>query len=210
MMSLKVDCSDIGGKRHDSTTSRPPSRKWDKYSSDMKLRYSERLSVELSESPSLLTNCHVTHCENLNCKCAIQLEYNSLVNQLVSADKVLPRHKPGVQKSWWTEELTALKALCVDAHRLWLIEGKPRSGATNHERLRVRALYRKALRSAQRTPKQSSWDHLHEGLASKDTDQFWKEWKRTYRKNKSHLQWTLVKRGYLGVIQNPFYHNLPT
>ena len=115
MMSLKVDCSDIGGKRHESTTSHPPSLKWDKCSPDMKLRYSERLSVELSESPSLLTNCHVTHCEN-NCKCSIQLEYDSLVNQLVSADKVLPRHKPGVQKSWWTEELTALKALCVDAY----------------------------------------------------------------------------------------------
>ena len=57
----------------------------------------------------------------------------------------------------------------------------------NHERLCVRALYRNAIRRIRRSPQQASWDRLHENLATKDTDHFWKEWKKTYRKNKSHL-----------------------
>ena len=186
-MSLTVDCSEQYANQQNKTDSRPPSLKWDKCSPDLKLQYSQRLAQSLSESQSLLTKCHVIHCSNVNCKCSIQLEYNNLVTQLVTADKVLPRHKPGIQKSWWSEELSALKALCVDAHRLWVNEGKPRSGPSNHERLRVRALYRHAIRKFQRNPKQSSWDRLHENLASKDTDQFWKEWRKTYRKDKSHL-----------------------
>ena len=55
------------------------------------------------------------------------------------------------------------------------------------ERVRVRAAYKRAIRAAQRAPKQASWDRLHSSLAEKDTSSFWQSWKGLYNKNKSHL-----------------------
>ena len=118
---------------------------------------------------------------------SIQNEYDNLVSLLTLADKVLPRHKPGVQKHWWSDELTELRNKSIEIHRLWQLEGKPRSGPTNTERIRVRAAYRKAIKFAQRKPKQSSWNKLHNSFLTKDTTNFWKSWKQQYSKNQSHL-----------------------
>ena len=130
----------------------------------------------------------------------VPAEFDSITHQLTNADKILPRHKPGVQKNWWTEELTALKAQCIEIHRLWQAAGKPQSGATYNEKIRVRVVYRKAIQNAQRQPKQSCWNRLHETLASKSTDSFWKEWKKLYVANKSHLHPVVNGKGSMNWI----------
>ena len=135
---------------------------------------------------------------------SIQAEYDNLVCQLQLSDKRLPRHKPGVQKSWWTDELTALKEQNIDIHRLWLKEGKPGSGPTNTERIRVRAAYRKELKSSQNSPKQSCWNRLHEAFTNKNTDQFWKSWKKQYNVNGSHLHPVVNGLSSEGDIANSF------
>ena len=164
-----------------------PSLKWEKCSEEQKLKYNRNLATLLSNNPSKLPNCSNPHCRDDRCYAQIQAEYDSLINLVTQADRVLPRHKPGVQKSWWTEELTALRDQSIDIYRLWEAEGKPRSGDTNRERLRIKATYRKAVKSAQRAPKQSCWNRLHGAMASKNTTEFWKSWKYMYNKNKSHL-----------------------
>ena len=72
-------------------------------------------------------------------------------------------------------------------YNVWISQGRPRQGAIYDERLRVRAAYKHAIRSAQRAPKQQTWDKLHSTLAENDTDSFWKSWKRIYSKNNCHL-----------------------
>ena len=104
---------------------------------------------------------------------------------ITEADKILPRHKSGVQKHWWTEELTALRNQSIEIHRIWQNEGKPHSGPTNTERLRVRAAYRNAIRTNQRRPVQAGWNRLHSSFVSKNTTDFWKSWRQVYNKNKS-------------------------
>ena len=99
----------------------------------------------------------------------------------------LPRHKPGVEKGWWTPQLTELHQQSIDIHRLWIAEGQPHHGSTHREKIRVRAAYKRALKSAQRAPKQTSWNQLHGAMASNDTDTFWKSWRSLYAKNKSHV-----------------------
>ena len=106
---------------------------------------------------------------------------------MTEADKLLPRHKPGVQKHWWTDDLTHLRDKSMEIHRLWKSQGKPRSGAINDERLKARAAYRQATKTAQRKPKQSCWNKLHSTFASKDTTSFCKSWKRMYNQDKSDL-----------------------
>ena len=134
--------------------------------------YTQQLHQRLLDSPSLLTHCCSSHCKADSCHSSIQAEYDNIARQLKTADKALPRHKPGLQKNWWSEELTALKNQNIEIYRLWHLEGKPHSGATNDERLRVRAAYRRALKTARKAPNQSSWNRLHEAFTAKNTDQF--------------------------------------
>ena len=164
-----------------------PSLKWEKCSEEQKLAYAKRLRELLEHSPAVLTPCNVAHCQNVECIASIQNEYDELISLITKADSILPRHKPGVQKHWWTEELTLLKSKNIDIHRLWQREGKPHSGVTNAERLRVKAAYRQALKAAQRAPKQACWNKLHGTFASKSTNEFWKSWRQLYNKAKSDL-----------------------
>ena len=95
--------------------------------------------------------------------------------------------KPGIEKHWWTSEVDDLKKKSIEITSLWKQEGRPHNGSTNDERLRVRLAYRRAIKVAQSAPNQQCWNKLHEQLAQKDTDGFWKSWKRLHNTNKSHL-----------------------
>ena len=164
-----------------------PSLKWEKCSEQDKTAYANRLSMLLPHHPSIVTSCNVAHCKKDECISSLQAEYDLITQIIGEADKVLPRHKPGVQKHWWSDELSLLRNRSIDIHRLWQSEGKPRSGATNDERLRVRAAYKRAIKFAKTNPKQVCWDRMHSSFASKNTADFWKSWKRQYSKNKSDL-----------------------
>ena len=149
---------------------------------------SQTTASSSTESPPTKapSKCHC-HCDKAKCRTAIQAEYDDLLHCLKTADAALPRHKPGVEKSWWTPQLTELKEKSIAIHQLWVVEGKPHQGPTNVERLRVKADYKRALKSAQRAPKQASWNRLHDAMASNDTNTFWRSWKTLYSKNDSDL-----------------------
>ena len=164
-----------------------PSLKWEKCTQEQKTNYSNRLAELLHRSHSVIKRCNIAHCQRGDCIASLQMEYDNLTQIINVADKVLPRHKPGVEKHWWTSELTALRNQCMEIHRLWLLEEKPRSGPTNDERCRVRAAYKRAIRHAQKKPKQDSWNRLHNTLSSKSTTEFWKSWRKLYCKNQSDL-----------------------
>jgi hypothetical protein len=126
--------------------------------------------------------CSHSHCREPACHSSIQTEYDNLSNCLLLADKVLPRIKPGAAKSWWTSELTRLQQQSIEIHNLWKTHGKPRSGPVAQERLTIRAAYRRAIKAAQRAPKQDQWDKLHDAMTQADTNSFWKSWKKLYNK----------------------------
>ena len=167
--------------------SKPPSLKWEKCTAEQTSEYSNRLAFLLAQNPSMITLCDKAHCKDHGCINSIQQEYDNITNFITEADKVLPRHKPGVKKHWWSEELTLLRNQSIEIHRMWQNEGKPHSGPTNNTRLRVRAAYRKAIRNAQRRPTQAGWNRLHGSFVSKNTTDFWRSWKQIYSKNKSDL-----------------------
>ena len=75
----------------------------------------------------------------------------------------------------------------MDIQRVWIAEGKPHQGPTHREKLRLRAVYKKTLKEAQRAPKQEAWSRLHSAMTTNDTDKFWKSWRTLYSKNKTHL-----------------------
>ena len=164
--------------------------KWEKISVDAKTRFTYRVHDFVNSRPSsdLLSHCRkACRCDDSACQQAIQEEYDFLTQCVKDADSFLPRHKPGVEKDWWTADLTDLRRQSMEAQTLWVNQGRPRQGPAHEERLRVRALYKRAIRAAQRAPKQKAWDRLHSDLSQKDTNSFWKSWKTIYNKNKSHL-----------------------
>ena len=176
-----------GNTQCQSNSVKSPSLKWEKCNEEQKDAYTAVLNYSIMQNPCQLSDCHIYHCDNVHCRAAIQQEYDNLVTTMKNADQVLPRHKPGVAKSWWTEEVEDLKQKSIEITALWKQEGRPHNGSTNDERLRVRAAYRRAIKVACAAPNQKCWDKLHEQLIQKDTDNFWKSWKKLHNSNKSHL-----------------------
>ena len=150
--------------------------------------YHEHLRAAVSSGESSLASlpCHGRcHCSDGNCKIQLQQEYDSLFHALKFADSFLPRHQQtGRENDWWTEELSDIKRQSIAIQNLWIAEGRPSQGPTSLERRRVRAAYKRAIRNAQRAPKQESWDRIHTALESCDTNQFWHSWKTLHCKNK--------------------------
>ena len=173
---------------HDGNNVSRPTLKWEKISDSQKTEYTRRLGISTNSRKAPSFNCEsVCRCRSDQCKNEIQREYDFLMQSLKDADSFLPRHKPGIEKDWWTEQLTDLRNKSIEVHSLWKEQGRPRQGAINAERLQIHACYKRAIRVAQRMPKQQIWDRLHSNLASDDTNNFWKSWRRLYSKNNSHL-----------------------
>ena len=165
-----------------------PSLRWSKLNDDLKSNYTSRLDLLARTVPvsikSCLTKCI---CDSSQCQTMLQSEYDKLIACLREADSFLPRDKPGIEKDWWTDELSSLKSDSKDIHNAWINAGRPGSGPIHQERLRVRALYKKAIRTAQRAPKQAAWNRMHTAMADKNTNEFWKSWRSVYNRNKSDL-----------------------
>ena len=164
--------------------------KWDKLSTSHLDTYTSKLHnlVDSLPAPEVSLNCNATcFCANKSCLESAQREYDNLLQCLQTADSTLPRQKPGIRKDWWNEDLDNLKKESIDIHNSWKNAGRPRQGPLHEERLRVRAAYKLALKTAQRAPKQALWDRLHMDMAENDTNSFWKTWRRLYNKNKSDL-----------------------
>ena len=164
--------------------------KWDKLTNEQLDNFTTRIqsAVEALPPPPVAIECaNQCRCRNSNCLKSLQQEYDALISCLHKADSSLPRYKPGKEKDWWTEGLSELKNKSIEIHALWIREGRPHQGPIHVEHLRARAEYKRALRAAQRAPKQKAWDRLHTALTFTDTNSFWKSWRRLYNKNKSHL-----------------------
>ena len=147
----------------------------------------EKLLLRRS-TPLVVSACRRScGCVNDICRSDIQNEYDEIRLCLLSASKHLPKHSAGIEKDWWSPELTRLRDQSIAIQELWVNEGKPRSGSTFQERLRVRAGYKQSIRQAKKAPKQAAWNRLHSGMVSQDTDQFWKWWRSVYSKNKSQF-----------------------
>ena len=56
------------------------------------------------------------------------------LSRVVEASKILPSRdsRNGIEKDWWTPELTQLKNKSIEIHALWVQEGRPRQGQTFH------------------------------------------------------------------------------
>ena len=165
-----------------------PKLKWEKLNRDVLQGYSDHLNHNVTSSmrpPNV--SCQSVHCNDSSCVLQLQEDYDCLIRCIKSADEVLPRHNPGVEKNWWSQNLSELKRKSVEIHKLWASQGRPARGPIHLERVRVRVAYRAAIKAAQRAPKQKAWNKIHSAMEHSETNNFWSSWKSLYNENKNNF-----------------------
>ena len=83
---------------------------------------------------------------------------------------------PVTVKHYWDDELNDLKRRSLEANKLWIYCGRPRSGTVYHERRLAKYNYKKAIRNKQRESDACISNELNDCLLNRDTDTFWKTW----------------------------------
>ena len=125
-----------------------PVLKWDKVNDAQKNSFTQKLAflTDSNPPPDALIRCQPQcQCRESACHTALQAEYDCLIQCMKKADAKLPRHRPGLEKGWWTRGLTDLKNKSTDIHALWLSQGRPRHGPVQKSVLRSERLINEPL-----------------------------------------------------------------
>jgi hypothetical protein len=83
-------------------------------------------------------------------------------------------------KFWWNEEMRDLKHAAVVANRKWIALGRPKQGPIFEDRQKTRRLYRLRIKVNKKEKNIVYTNDLHDALVRKDSNRFWKAWKRNF------------------------------
>ena len=162
----------------------PRSINWHKVTGEIKEQYESLMSAGLDSIRIPFDRLlHGNSC----CDCidhiaSVEAYYNDIVSAINSAERCLPRRKPGVSKSFWNDELTELKSASVDAFILWSDSGKPYSGPIYELKRSTNSRFKLALRKAKHTFDQERCDTIHSDLINNNPNSFWKSWQKLHGK----------------------------
>jgi hypothetical protein len=121
-------------------------------------------------------NC-IFPCNHSEHKCSLSLLCNSLALLLKEAAVCCVDIKPsGFKKPYWSSELSYLKRLSVEAHSLWVAQGRPRSGLSNDNRLLCKARYKHVIRAARCNFEHKLSNKLTSRLLEGNSKSFWSLW----------------------------------
>jgi len=65
-----------------------------------------------------------------------------------SAGVAVPRCKAGFFKPWWTDTLSGLKSVSIEAHNIWKEAGRPNQGDSHRVMRQAIIAYNNAIREA--------------------------------------------------------------
>ena len=95
---------------------------------------------EILEQPAIATDIN----GNLLYACAIESYYKSIVNALQNASNyAVPKIPVKCLKEYWSEDISKLKEISLDMHKLWKSLGSPRDSVINTARLKAKLDYKK-------------------------------------------------------------------
>jgi len=107
--------------------------------------------------------------------------YNCIVECLLSASSLcVPEVKVGVEKHWWTPELEDLKHECIEQTNIWHLNGCPRSGLFNENRIKAKLRYKCAIKEAVIAADEDFNEDLVNHLCKKNFNNFWKAWRKRF------------------------------
>ena len=116
-------------------------------------------------------------CDNDTHRNTIEDYYHNVVDAVKYAESFLPKSKPDIQRSFWSDSLNELKQRSIDCCYLWKEHGMPRSGPIFECKKACTYRYKGAIRKAKKTRDEAVNNSLHDYLCDRDSDSFWKSWR---------------------------------
>jgi hypothetical protein len=160
--------------------------------------------------------CQLVHdeciCSNHEHKFLLEHYYDEILLAIKQADLLLPRTNVIARKPYWSPELSELKRGSVESHKIWVVNGKPKSGLFFDNMKDSRYKYRRALRIEKNEMNKCNNDCLYDGLINKEPVKFWKAWGKM---NKSKVSFApridghVVEKDIASAFAN-FYHGVYT
>ncbi|CAB4017039.1 Hypothetical predicted protein [Paramuricea clavata] len=149
---------------------------WRKCASEQVLEYQRRLYDTI-----------ITMDDTLYISNDVENYYRLVCRSVKSSDKCLPRakYKKSI-KPYWNNELKRLKTACMELHKKWTSEGRPRGEQYESFRLYkdAKRLFRKEQRKMVRKTEENDFKELNEA-SEIDHIKFWKYVNRRRKKKRS-------------------------
>lgn len=158
--------------------------RWDKgnISGYYSMSYELLQCVNIPES-SMNAKCDTFKCTHWN---DIISYYCAIVDALkIAAESNIPFVYGNFYKHYWSQELDDLKRASIDAHQLWLSNGKPNCGLIKDMQRDAKYKYKLALRHAQRSEEFLVDDELSQLFLRKDVNKFWHKWQNKFSRSAS-------------------------
>ena len=112
---------------------------------------------------------------------------NSLAGILLySSRRVVKYKRPGFTEPYWSEELSDLKRLSVQVNSIWSLNGRPKYGILNDNRLLYKSRYERAIRLAKVNFEKGVSDKLADELLQCDVMGFWSDWNTVLKVASNH------------------------
>ena len=149
--------------------------RWDKGNLDV-YYYNTGMHLSVIKHDFYCEGSHVT-CADAGHKLDIEIYYAEIINALrLSTRDCIPCVPRSALKHYWTFALDDLKTSSKDAFDMWILCGRPGTGAVFDIMRDAKYKYKLAVRQAIRTYEDRFSDELYEHLLSKNMGNFWKVW----------------------------------
>ena len=108
----------------------------------------------------------------------IESQYSAIVNALKNAASLsIPKKAFNFFKFWWDGELDDAKHKSIQAHKMWVINGKPKCGTLFRTMTQCRGQYKLLIKTKEMNSKNCFSNELSDSLQYKSSDEFWKCWR---------------------------------
>jgi len=94
---------------------------------------------------------------------------------LTASSLCVPELRVGVEKHWWTPGLEDLKHECIEQTNIWRLNGCPRSGVFNENRIKAKLRYKCAIKAVIAVDEDFNEDLVNH-LCKKNFNGFGKAW----------------------------------
>ena len=90
----------------------------------------------------------------------------------------VPEVRVGVEKHWWTPELEDLKHECIEQTNIWRLNGCPRSGIFNENRIKAKLRYKCAIKEPAIAADEDFNEDPVKHPCIENFNGFWKAWSK--------------------------------
>ena len=190
-VGMTIECESLPEVTQQVESTSTPKLDWSKLSDEEVLLFYGRADRLLNE---VFLPKDAILCCNVNCNLSVHnmelcTMYNSIVGALLEASKpCCSQHKDNGHKNkpGWNIHVAGHHTVAKEAHKAWILAGKPKEGPILDEKKRTNSIFKNAVRYIGKHEQSLRADSMAAKLLGKDVTGFWKE-VRALNRNKTAL-----------------------